>query len=109
MGNYLLKLFPQIYTNERACSRFVLACARPSGYSELVSGAVKRASCASGLQEALESVAHQTVIDSNIFDILGALNCKNWSAAYPIGVFTRRGMRWILNGCQHSETRRPLP
>jgi hypothetical protein len=66
MGNYLLRLFPQIYTNERACCRFVLPCAQPSGYSELVSGALKRASCASGLPEALESIARQTVIDSNI-------------------------------------------
>ena len=33
--------------------RFVLACAKPSGYLELVSGAVKRKTQASGPQEAL--------------------------------------------------------
>ena len=76
---------------------------------ELVSGAVKRKTNASGPQEALESVARQTVIDRNVYEILGAISCKIWSAACRVGVFTRRETRWILNGCQSSEARSVLP
>jgi hypothetical protein len=67
---------------------------------ELVSGAVKRKTNASGPQEALESVARQTVKDRKVYEILGAINCKSWSVACRVDVFTQRAKRWILNGCQ---------
>lgn len=57
--------------------RFVLACATSSSYLQSTRGA--RVSCA-------------TVIDRNVFDILGAINCKSWSAACLIG-FLHGGRR----------------
>lgn len=59
---------------ELVSALFLRARSQVATYSKLVSGTVKGMTHASGPQEALKSIARQTVVDSSIFDILGAIN-----------------------------------